>query len=68
MKSHHLLIVWRDVDPSIRGPYRTEEERNQAALEHHAKHGDEDGLFPLDIEDNNPEVFVYSGAFFGEEC
>ena len=53
-----LLVLWRDVEPQVLGPYRDDDERLQAARTYRAEHGDQDGLYRLDGHD----VSAFSGA------
>lgn len=62
---YYLVIVVEDVDPEIHGPFETELFRDNFAIRHKREHGDEDGIFPLDIpEQGEPAIFAYSGGFF----
>jgi Tol biopolymer transport system component len=73
MTNHYLLIIWFDVEPEIRGPFKSAEERDTKVLEirFNEPDGDEAGIYPLDIEsDGVPKavtVDAYSGGFFEEE-
>ena len=46
-----LLVIEGDVEPSVDGPYRTEEARTNAARVHRSTFGDGDGLYRLDVGD-----------------
>jgi hypothetical protein len=61
----YLLVVEGDVDPDIKGPYASQALRDQAARAHRARHGEDDGIYMLDVNaDGEPQVSAYSGAFF----
>ncbi len=60
---YYVLFVWNDIEPELIGPFDTEEERNQAALEKKRAEGDSHGYFML----NSParvEISPYGGGFF----
>lgn len=61
-----IVFVWGDVEPSIEGPFATDEERNEKAKQLRQEHGDEHGIYALDVEQGVPEIFAYTGAFFEE--
>ena len=59
----HLLSIAGDVEPELSGRYDTERERTEAAQDYRRAHGDEDGLFRLDIAaDGRVTVDTFSGA------
>lgn len=61
----YLIFVWGDVEPQLKGPFKSRNERNNFAKKLRKKEGDEHSYFPLDInKDCKPEVWAYSGAFF----
>lgn len=74
--TYYLLVVQGDVEPVLRGPYKSEAARDRAAKRHRMTDPEmEDGLFPLDVpntflemtaraDGNKPEIRAYSGAFF----
>jgi hypothetical protein len=73
--TYYLLVIHGDVEPELRGPYKSEAGRDRAAKRHRLTDPEkEDGLFPLDVPDtfpemvakngNKPEISTYSGAFF----
>lgn len=71
-KTHFLLVLWGDVDPETRGPYKTAEERDNAAFQEKQDNGDENGIYALDtwVDDEGKcqvSVEAYSGGFFREE-
>lgn len=63
---YYILFVWRDVEPSLHGPYDTPDDRDAAARQLREEEGDEHGIYPLDAT-GQVEVDCYSGAFFEEE-
>lgn len=71
MTNRYLVIVWRDLEPDIEGPFDSEKERDEFALAFRKEEGEEHGIYPLDIEGKveGVGIEVYSGAFFhsGEE-
>lgn len=63
--SHYLLCIWGDVEPEIFGPFDTTAERDADARLHRSEHGDENGLYMLDVSETGvPTVSAYSGEFF----
>jgi len=59
-----LLIIEEDVEPYLRGPYKTEQQRDCAAVKHKRKVGNEDGIFALNItSDGRAQVHAFSGGF-----
>lgn len=67
--SYWLIFVWSDVEPEIRGPFDTEETRDQAAKELRREEGEDHGIFMLDITDDvpTPVVSSYCGGFFDQD-
>ena len=65
---HYLIKVIGDVEPEIDGPMASNEEMLQAAIEHRKTDGDlHDGLFWLDIDENNvPVIGAFSGGDLDE--
>ena len=56
-----LLHLWGDVDPEISGPYATDQERLEAAQDYRRAHGEENGVFKLDVTgDVEADVLVES--------
>lgn len=61
----YLLVIWEDVESSIRGPYANEHERDRAARWIRNEHGDSHGIYLLDIDDQRvPHVYDISGGVF----
>lgn len=64
----YLVIVEGDVDPSMHGPFATEEERDAYAKDWRERFGDHDGIYPLDTsKEDAPIICAYSGGFFEED-
>jgi len=67
---HYVVEVWGGIEPSLVGPYATEDERQAVAKKVHTdQNPEEDGTFWLDVtigEDGKPvtEIGSYSGRFF----
>jgi hypothetical protein len=60
---HYLLVVYGDVYPVLRGPYKTSASRDRAAKRHRRAHGNDDGLFRLDRDrSGSPQVSAFGGA------
>ena len=58
-----LLHLWGDVDPEISGPYDSDEDRLAAAQDYRRAHGEENGVFKLDVTgDVEADVRVESYA------
>jgi hypothetical protein len=65
---HYLLMLVDDTAPELYGPFRNAGERDRRAKALRNKHGEEHGLFKLNITALGvPEVAAYSGGFFMEE-
>ena len=65
---YYLLHVWRDVEPSVLGPYRREAERDLKArtLRRDDPEG-EHGIFILDIPSRgDPRARAYRAGFLQE--
>lgn len=58
----YLLIIEGDVEPHVEGPYKSEEERLEAAKAHRAE-TDEDGVFTIDAE-GTFEIGTFPGEAF----
>lgn len=71
--THYVVEVWGGIEPSLVGPYATEDERQAAAKVVHVKQDPaEDATFWLDVtigENGKPvvEIGSYSGRFFEGE-
>lgn len=59
-----LLVMFGDIEPCLRGPFKSDRTRNAAARSH--RRGDpekRDGLFGLDISGSgSPEIFAFTGG------
>ena len=64
---YYVLFVEGDVEPSLCGPYHNPKDRDEEAVRLKREHGDEHGIFMLDIDTiGRPSVDAYSGGFFQE--
>lgn len=64
-RRHFVLFVWGDVEPGLRGPYRTVEERDAAAQDIRREEGPDHGIFALDVT-GGVVVDCYSGGFLDD--
>lgn len=64
---HYLLSIAGDVDPELGGPYDTDRERVEAAADYRRAHGDEDGLYRLDLRHGNTVAPLVVDTFRGWE-
>jgi hypothetical protein len=65
---YYVLIMWGDIEPQLTEAFTTEETRDQHARDLRKEHGNDHGIFPLDVDENGkPEVGAYSGGFFMEK-
>ena len=65
MTKLYLFITEGDVDPCLKGPYRSQKTRDAAARRH--RKGDpemKDGIFKLNISEKFVEAAAYAGGFF----
>jgi len=70
--AYYLLEIWCDVEPTLYGPFATEEERDQLALIRRAADPEmENGLYTAlvfyGVSVPHLEIDSYSGGFFEEE-
>jgi hypothetical protein len=67
---HYLMVTVGDVEPEIKGPFATVEERDAAAVTHRRSDPSmRDGLYMLDVDANGaPTIGAYSGGFFNESA
>jgi hypothetical protein len=70
---YYLLVIYGDIEPSLKGPYRTEQMRDCAAVKQKKKSRNEDGIFALNVTtDGRASVSAYSGGFmdgmWGNPC
>jgi len=65
MTQYYLIIVEGDIEPLLLGPYADEKARDESAQKYKKEHGDEDGIFWLDIPEGGyrPVVGAYSRWF-----
>lgn len=63
----YVLFVCNDIEPQLHGPFDDPDERDDHARTLRRQHGDDHGIFPLDIDDDGvPSTSAYSHAFFQE--
>ena len=64
-----LYLIFGDIEPEIIGPFQSEDERDNRALGLRREHGDEYGIFKLNVDmaSGTPSLETYSGGFFTEE-
>ena len=56
-----LLTLWEYVDPEVSGPYANETERTEAAQDYRRAHGEDHGVFRMDVTgDIEADVLVRS--------
>ncbi len=64
----YLVVVYGDVEPRLRGPFKTDATRLAAARKHRREEGNEDGLFRLDIDaKGRPSIWPYSGGEMSDD-
>ena len=68
-EKYYLIVIENDVCPRQMGPYKTTEERDNAAKQIRTNDGPEHGLFRLDIDfdDEQVDVYSFSNSFFEED-
>lgn len=67
-KNYYLLEVEGGVEPSVQGPYQTEDERDRAAKQIRPRQEEDDGLFWADIDEAAIlTVGAYAARFFWKE-
>lgn len=59
----YLVIVVGDIEPELY-KFETDEQRDNATIEHKREEGDDDGIFKLDVVNGIPEMTTYSNGFF----
>lgn len=66
--TYYLVFVYDDVDPKIRGPFPSEELRDDHAVSIRREFGPDHGIYPLGIDGpGKPTIEAYSGGFFMEK-
>lgn len=61
-KDLYLIVVYGDVEPCIKGPFKTLDERDNVAGQLRREEDNEDGIYKLYINaDGTPEIFAYPG-------
>lgn len=62
---YYLVFIWQDVEPELFGPFLTEKERDDKALEKRKEEGDKHGYYMLTVADTGMvEMDTYNGGFF----
>ena len=69
MNTPYLLIMIGDIEPELRGPFDSEETRDQAAVAHRRQHGLDDGVFAVDVDWDARELdfWAYAAGEFMDE-
>lgn len=67
-KDHYLLIMHGSIEAEVAGPFSTEDDRDEAALQHRKGDPDkDDGLHMVEISKGAAiDIYDYSGGFFME--
>lgn len=60
----YVLLVQGDTEPSLQGPYVTQDEQQKAARALKKQYGDHAGIYWLALDSGVPRVGAYSRAFF----
>lgn len=60
---YYLLIIHGDVEPEVRGPFKSDAGAVRAARKHRRKYGDEDGLYAVQAR-NKPRIEAYCSSDF----
>jgi len=67
-KTRYLLAVEGGVEPSVQGPYQTEDERDYATKQIRRRQEEDGGLFWADIDEGAAlTVGAYTAGFFWED-
>ncbi len=67
-KNYYLLEVEGGIEPSVQGPYQTEDERDRVAKQVRRRQEEDDGLFWADFDEAAIlTVGAYAAGFFWEE-
>ena len=67
-RNYYLIEVEGGVEPIVRGPYHTKEERNNAAKRIRRRQQEDDGLFWADIDEAGTlAAGAYRAGFFWDE-
>lgn len=62
---YYVLLVEEDVEPRLLGPFDRDFLRDDKARDLKSEHGDEHGIYALDVaDDGTPETFAYTRGFF----
>lgn len=60
----YVLLVQGDIEPSLQGPYATQDEQQKAARALKTQYGDHAGIYWLELDSGVPKAGAYSRAFF----
>ena len=65
MTNYYLVFVYDDIEPEIKGPYPSEEMRDDVAFDLRKNFGKNHGIYPLNINGRGvPKIDAYFGGFF----
>ena len=60
---YYLILMWRDVEPSLRGPFLDDSTRTDEARKIRKEDGDERGLYRLNVPKGvKPDVDSFTGG------
>ena len=60
----YVLLVQGDTEPSLHGPYVTQDEQQMAARALRKQYGNQAGIYWMELDNGVPKVGAYSRAFF----
>lgn len=60
-KRLYLMVVWGDVQPELRGPFKSEQHRLEYARKIRRINGDSDGIYPINVS-GTAAIGTYSNA------
>jgi hypothetical protein len=63
-ESRYILLVWGDIEPEVFGPFQTEEEQDNKAVELKKQYGDEHGIYWLHRVGSELHAGAYQHCFF----
>lgn len=67
-EKHFLLIIYGDVDPDRKGPYKSFEETVEAAREYREHDNYDDGLFHMTVDEEGfPDVSAFTGGILNQD-
>ena len=62
----YVLLVQGDIEPSLHGPYATQDEQQRVARALKKQYGDRAGIYSMELDDGVPKVDPYARAFFAD--